>query len=200
MLYIITLSSFRFSVPSLPVAYIIASGPMASLARRAKSALAAPTVMVPLALVLTIAIAMQFQSWPLRISLDAVDLDGVGTANTIDPVSQRPARVADARRGVRPVALLPDEYLPAGRMVVTLRARSVTPAVSAQTAVARIVVLQLDGRSACMSDLTAAQLPATFADVAVPCGLTADGPATLIVYSLGVNEIAIDRINLRWMK
>ncbi len=200
VVYIITLSSFRFSVPSLPVAYIIASGPVASLARRTKSALAAPAVMLPVTLMLTTVIAMQFQSWPLTISLDAADLDGVGAANTIDPVSQRPARVADARRGVRPVALLPDEYLPAGRMVVTIRARSVTPAVSAQTAVARIVVLQLDGRLACMRDLTAAQLPAAFAEVAVPCGLTADGPATLIVYSLGVNEIAIDHINLRWMQ
>jgi len=198
--YIITLSSFRFSVPSLPVAYIIASGPVASLARRTKSALSAPAVMLPVTLVLTIAIAMQFQSWPLTISLDAADLDGINAANTIDPVSRRPARVADARRGVRPVALLPDEYLPAGRMVVTMWARSVTPAVSAQTPVARIVVFQLDGRQACESNLTAAQLPGTFAEVAVPCGLTGDGPATLIIYSLGANEIAIDRINLSWMR
>ena len=198
--YIITLSSFRFSVPSLPVAYILASGPVASLARRTKSALSAPAVMLPVTLVLTIAIAMQFQSWPLTISLDAADLDGINAANTIDPVSQRPARVADARRGVRPVALLPDEYLPAGRMVVTMWARSVTPAVSAQTPVARIVVFQLDGRQACESNLTAAQLPGTFAEVAVPCGLTGDGPATLIIYSLGANEIAIDRINLSWMR
>jgi hypothetical protein len=36
--------------------------------------------------------------------------------------------------------------------------------------------------------------------VAVPCGLTGDGPATLIIYSLGANEIAIDRINLNWMR
>jgi len=200
VVYIITLSSFRFSVPSLPVAYILASGPVASLARRTKSALSAPAVMLPVTLVLTIAIRMQFQSWPLTISLDAADLDGVNAANTIDPVSQRPARIADARRGVRPVALLPDEYLPAGRMVVTMRARSVTPAVSAQTPVARIVVFQLDGRQACVSDLTAAQLPAAFAEVAVPCALTVDGPATLIVYSLGANEIAIDRINLTWMR
>jgi hypothetical protein len=198
--YIITLSSFRFSVPSLPVAYILASGPVASLARRTKSALSAPAVMLPVTLVLTIAIAMQFQSWPLTISLDAADLDGINAANTIDPVSRRPARVADARRGVRPVALLPDEYLPAGRMVVTMWARSVTPAVSAQTPVARIVVFQLDGRQACESNLTAAQLPGTFAEVAVPCGLTGDGPATLIIYSLGANEIAIDRINLSWMR
>jgi hypothetical protein len=156
--------------------------------------------MLPLALVLTMAIAMQFQSWRLTISLDAAGLDGVGAANRIDPVSQQPARVADARRGVRPVALLPDEYLPAGRMVVTIRARSVTPAVSAQTVVARILVFQLDGRQACVSDLTAARLPAAFADAAVPCGLTADGPATLIVYSLGTNEIAIDRIKMSWMQ
>jgi len=200
VMYIITLASFRFSVPSLPVAYILASGPVASLARRAKSALSTPAVMLPLALLLTIAIAMQFQSPPLTISLNAADLDGVGAANTIDPVSKRPARVADARRGVRPVALLPDEYLPAGRMVVTIRARSVTPAASTQTAVARIVVFRLDGGPACASDLTGAQLPAEFAEVAVPCGLTADGPATLIVYSLGANEIAIDRINLSWMQ
>jgi hypothetical protein len=53
VMYIITLSSFRFSVPSLPVAYILASGPVASLARRAKAALAAPAVMLPLALLLT---------------------------------------------------------------------------------------------------------------------------------------------------
>jgi hypothetical protein len=199
LMYIITLSSFRFSVPSLPVVYILASGPVASLARRTTSALAAPVVMLPVALVLTIAIAMQFQSWPLTISLDAAGLEGVGAANTIDAVSQRPARVADARRGVRPVALLPDEYLPAGRMVVTIRARSVTPAVSPQTAVARLVVFQFDGRPACASDLTEAQLPAAFGEVAVPCGLTTDGPATLIVYSLGANEIAIDRVNLKWM-
>jgi hypothetical protein len=198
--YIATLSSFRFSVPSLPVAYILASGPVASLVRRAKSALAAPAMMLLLALVLTIAIARQFQSWPLTISLDAADLDGVGATNTIDPVSQRPARVASARRGVRPVALLPDEYLPAGRMVVTMRARSTTSAVSLQTAVARIVVFQFDGRPACVSEVTAAQLPAAFAEVAVPCGLAADGPTTLIVYSLGANEIAIDRITLSWMR
>jgi hypothetical protein len=36
--------------------------------------------------------------------------------------------------------------------------------------------------------------------VAVPCALTVDGPATLIVYGLGANEIAIDRINLSWMR
>jgi len=200
VIYIITLASFRFSVPSLPVAYILASGPVAALARRARSVLAAPAMVLSLAVLLTLAVAMQFQSWPLTISLDAADLDGVGAANAIDPISQRPVRVADPRRGVRAVAILADEYLPAGHMKVTIRARSITPAASLQTPVARFVVLQLDGRPACMSDFTTRELPAAFGDVTVPCELTADNPATLIIYSLGANEIAIDHINLRWMR
>jgi len=154
--------------------------------------------MLPVTLVLTIAIAMQFQSWPLTIR----SMPPISTA------SMPPTRSIPYRGGRR-AWLMPGaacgpwrsyrtSIYPRGRMVVTMWARSVTPAVSAQTPVARIVVFQLDGRQACESNLTA-RSSGDIRRGGVPCGLTADGPATLIIYSRAARDR--DRPHhLNWMR
>ncbi len=197
--HIITLASYRFSVSVLPVVYVVVSGLLATLAARAASVLRAPAVASACAMLLAIMVAMQFQTWPLQLDYEAVDLDGANADNDVDPVSQHPARIADARRGARPIALLPDQYLPRGAVTVTVRARRASAAAAPDTPVMAIVLMPVDGRAACAVNVAAADLPSDrFHDLEVPCRLTADGPATLIVQSLGTSDLAVERVRFRW--
>ena len=197
--HIITLASYRFSVSVLPVVYIVVSGLLATLAARAASVLRAPAVAIACAVLLAIMVAMQFQAWPLQLDYEAVDLDGANADNDVDPVSQHPARIADARRGARPIALLTDQYLPRGLVTVTVRARRASEAAAPDTAVMAIVLMPVDGRAACAVNVAAANLPSDrFHDIEVPCRLTADAPATLIVQSLGASDLAVERVSFRW--
>ena len=198
-MHIITLASYRFSVSVLPVVYVVVSGLLATLAARAASVLRAPAVAIACAVLLAIMVAMQFQAWPLQLDYEAVDLDGANADNDVDPVSQHPARIADARRGARPIALLPDQYLPRGLVTVTVRARRASEAAAPDTAVMAIVLMPVDGRAACAVNVAAADLPSDrFHDIEVPCRLTSDGPATLIVQSLGASDLAVERVRFRW--
>ncbi len=197
--HVITLGSYRFAIPVLPVLYVMASGPLATLARAVVPALRTPIIAVTCALIAALAVAAQYRSWPLDVRYDAVDLDGIAAANEVDTVSRSPARLADARRGFRPVALLPDTYFPEGRLTVTVLIRRTSEPASITTPVARVALLHLDGQSACVGDVLAGQLQTDrFSEVAIPCRLTRDGPATLAVYSLGQADLTIDEVRLEW--
>jgi hypothetical protein len=197
--HVITLASYRFAIPVLPALYVIASGPLAAMARGVLPVLRAPIVATSCIAIAVLAVAAQYHSWPLEARYDAVDLDGIAAANHIDPVSGSPVRQADARRGLRPVALLPDTYLPRGRLTVTVRLRQTSGTPSDATAIARVILVDIDRKPACLSDVSTTQLQMDrFTDVAVPCHLTRDGPATLAVYSLGHADLAIDEVRLRW--
>lgn len=197
--HVATLASYRFAVPVLPVVYVLVSGPLARLAVALGSTLRAPAVAIACGGLVAIIVAMQFQQWPLSVTYEAVDLDGADARNEIDQISGTLARVADARGGIRPAVLLPDEYLPAGALTVTVRARRLSTPPAHEAAAIRTVLFHLDGRPACLTDLPARELPIDrFDDFAVPCRLTRDGPATLIVYTLGVVDLAVERVNLSW--
>ena len=195
--HVISLSSYRFAVPVLPLSYVIVSGPVAAGLRRLGDVLRIPVVAIAALMAATIAVAAQFQRWPLRVDYEAVDLDGAAAANEPDAVAGRPVRLADARRGVRPMALLPDEYLPAGRLTATVRARRASDA--ADGSALRVALYHLDGTPACVADISVGQLPRDrFVDFEVPCQLRSDGPATLAVVTMGVADIAVERVNLSW--
>jgi hypothetical protein len=199
IVHVVTLASYRFAIPLLPVLYVIASGPLAAAARAAVPVLRVPIIAVTCVLIVGLAVAAQYQSWPLQTSYDAVDLDGIAAANEVDAVSGLPARVASARMGERPVVLLPDTYLSRGPLTLTVRMRRTNVGPSDATAVARIALRRLDGQLACVEDVSGAQLQADrFAEVVIQCRLVRDGPATLAIYSLGHEDLAISDVSLRW--
>jgi len=200
LIHAISLSSYRFAVPVLPVVYVVVSGPLARLASAALRLLRVPLLALTIIFAAAIGLAAQFREWPLEIDYAAADLDGLAAANELDTVAGRIVRVADANRGTRPVVLLPDEYLPAGALTVTVRARRLSDA-EVDSAMARVVLSHLDGRPACVSDIAAGQLsPERYINAEVRCRLQRDGPATLAVFSLGAADFAIDRVNLRWAR
>jgi hypothetical protein len=77
--------------------------------------------------------------------------------------------------------------------------RQTSGAASGAMPVARVALRHLDGQPACVEDVSGGQLQTDrFADVAIRCRLTRDGPATLAIYSLGREDIAISAVHLRW--
>ena len=199
--HVITLASFRFSVPLLPALYVLASGPLALVVRAALPMLRSPVVALTCALVLIFAIAAQFESWPLEVSYDAAELEGIAATNQVDDVSGSLARLADAEQGTRPIALLPDTFFPAGSLRLTARLRMTHAAAYHATPVARVALVQLNGRPACIGDISAAQLRSDqFSEIAMLCELDRDGPATLAVFSLGQADLSVDTLRLAWVK
>jgi hypothetical protein len=145
-----------------------------------------------------IVLLMQFQTWPLEVSRAAADLDGQAADNVVDPVSRARVRMADARRGERPVVLLTDEYLPRGPLRIDTGLR-LAGAITKPGPVARIALVELDGHVACARDMTADVLTTDgFTTVAVPCRLSKDTPATLAIFTLGAADLAIDTVRLIW--
>jgi hypothetical protein len=197
--HIATLSSHRFAVPTLPVVFVLISGPLAAAARAMMPSLRAPMVAGAVMLVAAIVVAMQFQGWPLAHTYRAAALEGIAADNLVDAVSGRPARFASAGRGERPVLLLPDEYLPSGSLTVEVTVRRTGPAASDATLVARVALVELDGRIACAHEVTAGELAEdVFSAVAIPCLLSKDTAATLAVHSLGTVDFAVDEVRFAW--
>lgn len=196
--HIVTLSSHRFAVPVLPLVFVLISGPVAGALRRAAGALRSPAVAVSAALLAAVVTAMQYQSWPLQIDLHAGDLEGLEADTIVGPDGQR-VRAADARRGLRPVVLFTDEYLPRGPIALSTELRFAgTPSQAAGPAV-RIALVDLDGRPACSRDLASTdQREAAGLRVTLVCHLPQDGPTTLAIYSLGTEDFVVGAIQLRW--
>jgi 4-amino-4-deoxy-L-arabinose transferase-like glycosyltransferase len=198
--HVVTLSSHRFAVPVLPVVFVLVSGPLAAALRYLGPALRSPAVVAASVALVSVALAMQFRQWPLALDYRAADLDGLSADNLVDPLIGTPVRFADSTRGIRPMVLLTDEYLPQGTIGLTVRARRTSHASPPDTAIARIALVDLDGRPACAREVSAAELPADrFAVISMDCDLPHDGPATLAVYSLGTADLAIANLHLRWI-
>jgi hypothetical protein len=93
--------------------------------------------------------------------------------------------------------VLADEYLPAGDFQVLVTARRHGPALHPATAVAHVTVTTLEGTTACSEDIPWGMLPEPgFGKVWVPCSLPRDGPATIVVDSLGVTDMSFDEVAL----
>jgi hypothetical protein len=195
----VTLASYRFTVPLLPALYVVASGPLALVARVVLPMLRTPLMATAGATLAAIVVAAQMQTWPLRATYQAADLEGLSASNQVDEISGALVRVADARRGERPFALLPDTYFPQGTLRLTARMRMTSAAAYEATPVARITLQPLNGRSACTADVVAGQIASDrFSDVAILCHLERDGPATLAVFGLGQADLALDSVRLEW--
>jgi dolichyl-phosphate-mannose-protein mannosyltransferase len=197
--HVAVLSSHRFAVPVLPVVFVLVSGPLAAAIRFAAPSLRTPVVAAATLGLALIVVALQYQQWPLEVQYEAADLDGLEADNVVDPVLGRPARVADAKRGLRPVVLLPDEYLPAGSLTTAVTVRRIDTAPPGIVPAIRLALVELDGTVACARDVSSDELPQDrFAAIAVPCRLSRDTAATLAIYSLGVTDLALGDVQMKW--
>jgi hypothetical protein len=198
--HVITLSSYRFAIPLLPALYVLASGPLATLARSIAHALRVQAIAAAVAVIALASLAAQFQSWPLEARYRAAALDGIAAHNQVDEVSRAMARVGNAKGGERPIALLPDTYMPRGRVRVTVSMRRTSPDAADGTPVARVGLVPLHGGGPCVSEVFAAQLTDRFSEIALLCQLDRDGPVTLAVFSLGQLDLSVDSVRLVWIR
>jgi 4-amino-4-deoxy-L-arabinose transferase-like glycosyltransferase len=198
--HIVTLASYRFTVPLLPILYVIASGPLARLGHALGPALRTPIAAGAIGVLLVAGIAAPFRTWPLRATFAAAELEGVSAMNVVDPAGGAVTRVADAERGQRPVAVLPDHYWPKGSLRLTVVMRSLEDTTAHSTPVARVALTQLSGRTACVADIAGAQIASdAVTEIIVLCDLDEDGPATLAVWSLGQVDLSISDVKLAWV-
>jgi 4-amino-4-deoxy-L-arabinose transferase-like glycosyltransferase len=196
--HVVTLGSFRFAVPLLPVLYALAAGPVAAAVRACGLAVQSRAVAVPVAAVVALSVAAQFREWPLQVRYDAAELDGVSARNETSRATGDLVRAAEARHGVRPIVLLPDAYLPRGGVTVTVHARRTSHAIDLVQPAVRLALIPLRG-TACVRDVLAQELRTEhFAQIVLPCRLLHDGPATLAVVSLGVADLEVREVVLMW--
>jgi 4-amino-4-deoxy-L-arabinose transferase-like glycosyltransferase len=194
--HMVTLGSFRFGVPLLPALYVIASGPLDRAARAVASRLRVPAVAAGGALIIVLSLFAQFRSWPLAVEYRAADLEGLAASNEVDERSGAVVRTADARRGVRPVVMLPDTYLPRGSLRVTVTLRPHSPRHG--TPIARVALTLLDGTLACAADVDGSRPSDRLSEFMAECRLKQDGPATLAIFSLGEVDVSVGSVRLAW--
>lgn len=196
--HVITLSSHRFAVPILPIVFVMISGPAVTgfyhVLRRMSSqrwhALAAGAA---------VAVAAGLQWVPLRLNVryQASSLDAMNEFNRVDPILGQSVRFVEAAGGRRTAMILPDEFLPAGDLRLTISARRGHSQAAADVPVARVTVIARD--VACAEDIPLGILyEDRFSDVWIPCPLKSEGPATLLVETLGVVELAFENVTLTW--
>ena len=196
--HVITLSSHRFAVPFLPVVFVVIAGPVAAIAAAGWRWTTSRRTRLGAAIVLvSLAIAAQWNGSPSELVFRAAELDAMNAENVQDPDSGKMVRYAPAAAGNRQVMVLADEFLPAGDFQLLVTARRSGPDLSADTAVAHVTLTTLDGTTACSEDIPWGLLPDRgFGQIWVPCLLPRDGPATLVVRSLGVTDIYFDEVAL----
>jgi len=201
LVHIITLSSHRFAVPALPLVFVLASGPLSAWAGHLWVAVRSPAVAGACALLVTIAVAMQFQHWPLRMHMRAADLDGLLADNPVDDIVKHRVRSADAARGVRPVALLTDHYFARGAVRLNLGVRRLDEPRDAASPALRVSLVDLEGNVICATDVRAAEIAADrFSSTTLMCGLSKDTVATVAVFSLGHVDFALDDVSFEWVR
>jgi hypothetical protein len=192
--HLVTLSSYRFAVPILPVAYVL----VADIVARVVESFGRRWMFAATAVVLAV-VAMQMARWPVTYRVKASEMDGVRADNRVD-ADNRTIRFADRERGRRPVLILNDEYLPKGNFVVRARIRREAGVVPPGTPVAHVSVVAPGRGVACNADLTIEQVAIAdrWTDVTVPCALERDGLASLSIETLGRIDLAFSDVAFQW--
>jgi hypothetical protein len=193
-LHLATISSHRFAISILPIVFVLIAGPLA----RGRTRLKPRAVAVLIALAVA-GLTMQMHVWPVTYRLQATELDGVNGENRREG-DGRLVRVSDAARGRRVAFALYDEYLPRGRVMLQMMARRGTPSAPPSTPVARVRLFLLDGGTPCDVLISVDELPVQdqWMPVGVGCTLAHDGPARLIVDTLGRADLSFSEIVMQW--
>lgn len=193
--HVITVSSYRFAIPVLPLVIAIVAGPIARMMAAVSHRRRARTVAIG---ALLFVVLMQLRAWPLVYELSAAEFDGVAAANRTDERTGETVRFADAAPGRRAALLLVDEYLPAGAFSIELFVRTERMELEPGTSVLRVTVATLDGVTACERTVSARELGPPDTPVTVPCSLSVGGPSTFVVETLGVAPLTFGRVRFLW--
>lgn len=192
-MHLLTVSSHRFALPVLPIAFALISGPFSALARAMTSSTLRRAVCVA---VLVAIVGMQQGEWPIKYTLSTAALDGRDAENIHDP-DLGLVRFARADRGPRAVGLLTDEALPRGTFDVAVRVRAARRA--ADQAVGHVWLQTIDGTRVCETAVDSSRFKIDdWADVTLQCTLEKDTVATLVVTTTGVADLALGSLALRW--
>jgi len=194
--HLVTISSHRFAVPVLPIAFVLIAGVLARVVTRARTlGLAASVVMV------AVGIGMQTSQWPIRYRLQPTEMDGVNGENRGES-DGRVVRVSPAAGGQRVAFALYDEYLPGGPVTLRLLIRRGLGELPSALPVARASLALLDGSPPCLADVTIGQLAASdhWTRFTLACSLPRDGPARLIVETLGRVDLSFGDVLLQWRR
>jgi len=196
--HIATLSSHRFAVPILPLVFVLISGPLTSAAGTGLTWMKSHRWRWGVALAaLVTGIALQWSPQWVVIRYDPANLDAMNEVNRTDPLVSRPVRFVAHGRGRRTAMILTDEFLPAGTVTVAIEARREASDLAADKPVARVSLFELDGHVACDEDIPFGILrDDRFGNVWIPCRVNSEGPATLIVDSLGAVDLSFSALTL----
>lgn len=193
--HLLTLSSYRFAIPVLPLVIVVASGAIVAALqivwRRRRLRVAA-------AMALLLVLVMQVRSWPMRYELLAADLDGDQTTDRPDDTTGEMTRFADPG-GRRPALLLTDEYLAAGALTLEVTARVEPGVTSSSEPVMTMSLVGLDGSVLCSRTVHASEMASrSMGTLSMPCHLARSQPATLIVGTLGTMPLAFGHVRFVW--
>ena len=194
--HMVTISSHRFAVPILPVAFILVAGIVSRVVFRARALGLAVMVVIVAA-----GSTMQAYQWPVRYRLQPTELDGVNGENRSES-DGRLVRVSDAARGRRVAFALYDEYLPSGPVTLGLQMRRGAGELPVGTPVARVSLFMVDGSPPCYTQVTIGQLapPDEWTLFTISCTLPSDGPARLIADTLGRVDLSFGDVLLQWRR
>ncbi|MDQ3446679.1 MAG: hypothetical protein M3496_10985 [Pseudomonadota bacterium] len=191
--HLVTVSSYRFAVPLLPILFAIAAAPIVRTAQwlRASRYRYRACVMLVVAFV-----AMQTGDWPLRYELMAAQTDGLDVTDVVDAAAGV-VRVADAARGRRAAMLLSDEALSRGTFDVVIRMKALADVGEQPIAKAW---LQTDAAVPICERVIGARESAAgeWFNVEMSCTLRTDTVATIVVETTGVADVAFESLRLRW--
>lgn len=195
--HVLTLSSHRFAVPVLPLAFAAVAGPLSRLLlavwRRPLWRASAGVLLIAIA-------GMQLPSWPIVYHLRAAEMDGALADSVHDAAAGGIARVAETAPGPRPVLLIADEALPAGAFDLRITTRMDGAPASDSGAALRVTVATLDGRNVCAHEVAAAVLGATYRTLSLPCTLDGSGPVTVAVDTLAIARLRFSDVTLAWRR
>ena len=194
--HMVTISSHRFAVPILPVAFILVAGIVSRVVFRARALGLAVMVVIVAA-----GSTMQAYQWPVRYRLQPTELDGVNGENRSES-DGRLVRVSDAARGQRAAFALYDEYLPSGPVTLRLQMRRGAGELPVGTPVAGVSLFLVDGSPPCYTQVTIGQLapPDEWTRFTISCTLPSDGPARLIADTLGRVDLSFGDVLLQWRR
>ena len=194
--HMVTISSHRFAVPILPVAFILVAGIVSRVVFRARALGLAVMVVIVAA-----GSTMQAYQWPVRYRLQPTELDGVNGENRSES-DGRLVRVSDAARGQRAAFALYDRYLPSGPVTLRLQMRRGAGELPVGTPVAGVSLFLIDGSPPCYTQVTIGQLapPDEWTRFTISCTLPSDGPARLIADTLGRVDLSFGDVLLQWRR
>ena len=196
--HLVTISSYRFAIPTHPAIFAFGAGLLARVVNGAITGIVSTWVRSAVAtgLVATF-LVMQRGTWPISYDLRAAGLDGIEASD--NPVLNGGLRYAGIKAGPRPVVILTDQYLAKGQFTLSVEMRADPRGIAATVPIARVRMFTLEEQPVCDSVFTARELSAPgLTRVQLQCMMRTDGVASALIETTALAPLEIGRIAFRW--